>query len=617
MKNKLFLHKLDSGRTRVSFLFSFTFLVSFPHLFAQQNMVNFVMADAKKISSSTFKFSPDHQVVTYHSDKINGKKVRYKAVTGTLPLYDNFRDRKFSTDILAGLFFTYYLRTNKPKKERPIAFCFNGGPGSSSVWLHMGYLGPKLANLDSLGNAIEPYGFSENLFSILDEVDLVFVNTVNTAFSRKINDQVPDSFFFRYQEEIDYLASWIVTFLNRFQRWTSPLFLIGESYGTVRVAQLANQLQDSYFVFSRGVVLISPTNLGLTSNKYIDNAFLLPDLVKQNWLKKVLPDSLQRKSWPALAQEVDTFLFTKLIPSICLGSDLRATEKNDVTRKLALYTAIPERKLFESNFQIPQKSGSFFPSTNNERLKERSLLNSNHTISNAFQLPFMAATAWYHNRLGSHLQSMTLENLLLEVEDFSVRVVVPFLYKRDTLNNMNKRLVAERISEYCGLSPQLFLDENFDIAAWKYVDLLFADSVTFLNIYDSRNKTKSPSSPLNHAFAPAINSYLSRELKYTSELNYIISAYWFGDQDNSGNHLRSAMQKDSSLKLLIQSGYYDGATDYFSALFTKRHIDPSGGLNQQLNFKAYPGGHMMYLVRDVLQAASTDLRNFILKALGQ
>lgn len=180
----------------------------------------------------------DKKVMTEHKAQINGKKIPYRATTGTQPVWD---DEGHPT---ATLFYTYYQRTDiKDDTNRPLIISFNGGPGSASVWMHIAYTGPRLLNVDDEGYPQQPYGIKNNDYSILDTADIVYVNPVNTGYSRvlpNVEGKMPSKdeqqkMFFGVNADIKYLAEWVTTFVTRNERWLSPKYLIGESYGTARV----------------------------------------------------------------------------------------------------------------------------------------------------------------------------------------------------------------------------------------------------------------------------------------------------------------------------------------------------------------------------------------------
>lgn len=158
----------------------------------QPKKAEVLTATTEKVENfaSNIKFNPDEKVITQHSTTIKGQKVPYQATTGTLPVWDE--DGK----TIAGLFYTYYERSDvQDRANRPLVISFNGGPGSASVWMQIAYTGPTLLNIDSEGYPIQPYGVKENPHSILDVADIVFVNPVNTAYSRITNKETPKSAF--------------------------------------------------------------------------------------------------------------------------------------------------------------------------------------------------------------------------------------------------------------------------------------------------------------------------------------------------------------------------------------------------------------------------------------
>ena len=169
----------------------------------------------------------DTLINTTHKTTIKGQAVEYQAQTGTQPVW-NDKGKPIAT-----LFYTYYKRTDlKDQKNRPLIFSFNGGPGSASAWMHMAYTGPNILNIDDEGYPVQPYGYQSNPYSILDVADIVFINPVNTAYSRIIEyegEQEDRSTFFGINEDIKYLAEWLNTFVNRKQRWESPKYFFGRN----------------------------------------------------------------------------------------------------------------------------------------------------------------------------------------------------------------------------------------------------------------------------------------------------------------------------------------------------------------------------------------------------
>ena len=217
-----------------------------------------VLITSTILTAQNRKLPADTTVVTNHSTTIKGKKVLYQATTGTQPVWN--ADGK----VIAALYYTYYKRTDVGSNpSRPLVISFNGGPGSASVWMHVAYTGPKVLNIDSEGFPVQPYGVSSNPNSILDVADIVYVNPVNTGYSRILDPEAKKETFFGVNADIKYLAEWLNTFVTRTNRWRSPKYLIGESYGTTRVSGLALELQNSHWMYLNGVILVSPTGLGI------------------------------------------------------------------------------------------------------------------------------------------------------------------------------------------------------------------------------------------------------------------------------------------------------------------------------------------------------------------
>ena len=222
--------------------------------------------NAVSASEHSRQIDIDNQVVTKHKTKILGERINYTATTGTQPVWDE------EGHPIATLHYTYYKKANvKDLSKRPLLISFNGGPGSASVWMHIAYTGPKTINIDIEGYPVQPYGVQTNPYSVLDVADIVFVNPVNTGYSRVLpnkDGKMPSKAeqkkrFFGVNADIKYLAEWLNTFVNRNNRFLSPKFLIGESYGTTRVSGLAHELQNSQWMYLNGVVLVSPTDIGI------------------------------------------------------------------------------------------------------------------------------------------------------------------------------------------------------------------------------------------------------------------------------------------------------------------------------------------------------------------
>lgn len=294
----------------------------------------------------------ESSVVTQHEVTIKGKKVPYKATAGTQPVWDD--DGK----PVATLFYTFYERTDVSNKERrPLVISFNGGPGSASVWMHIAYTGPKVLKIDDEGYPVQPYGIKDNPHSILDVADIVFVNPVNTGYSRITDPKADRRQFFGVNQDVNYLAEWINTFVTRANRWPSPKYLIGESYGTTRVSGLAYRLQNSHWMYLNGVILVSPTELGIERSGPVDKANRLPYFTAAAWYHKQLPADLQSKDLLDVLEESEAYTQNELLPVLAKGWLATDAEKNEAIRMFARYSGLDEEVIRQHNLDVPE---SFF-----------------------------------------------------------------------------------------------------------------------------------------------------------------------------------------------------------------------------------------------------------------
>lgn len=291
--------------------------------------------------------NPDTAVVTKHEVTVKGKRFPYTATTGTQPVWND------KAKVIATVHYTYYERTDiQDKSTRPLVISFNGGPGSGSVWMHIAYTGPVILNIDDEGYPLQPYGIKENPYSILDVADIVFVDPINTGFSRIVDHETPRNQFFGIQADIRYLAEWINTFVGRNNRWQSPKYLIGESYGTTRVAGLAYELQNNHWMYLNGVILVSPTDLGLTRGPILDKALRWPYYAATAWYHKKLPADLQSKDLYDILPEIEKYTVDEVIPAIAKGGTLSAEEKDKVASTLSRFSGIPKKLILQHNFDI-------------------------------------------------------------------------------------------------------------------------------------------------------------------------------------------------------------------------------------------------------------------------
>jgi carboxypeptidase C (cathepsin A) len=463
----------------------------------------------EKASPANLVFNPESSVTTTHEVTIKGQKIPYKATAGTMPVWDE--DGK----TIAGLFYTYYERTDiKDRASRPLVVSFNGGPGSASVWMHIAYTGPALLNIDDEGYPVQPYGFKENPHSILDVADIVFIDPVNTGYSRMMKD-APKTKFFGVNADIKYLAEWINTFVTRYNRWASPKYLIGESYGTTRVSGLALELQETQWMYFNGVVLVSPTDLGIERGAPVDAALRLPYFAATAWYHKKLPADLQQKDLNAVLPEVEAFTMDELVAATTKGSMLSADKKKAIAAKMARYSGLSEEIILQNNLDVS---------------------------TNLFWKELLRDKGFTVGRLDSRYLGID---------------------KQDA-----------------GLSP----DFNAELTSWL------------------------------HSFTPPINMYMRENLNYKTDFKYNMFGSvrpWDNTNNRTGENLGRAMSSNPYLHVMVQSGYYDGACDYFNAKYNMWQIDPSGRLKDRISFQGYRSGHMMYLRKEDLATSNEHIRQFI------
>lgn len=286
---------------------------------------------------------------TQHEVIINGQKLSYKATAGNFLLKDEKCEPK------ASLFFISYTKEGSANTgQRPITFCFNGGPGSSSVWLHLGILGPKRVELTEQGEALPPYQLIDNEFSILDVTDLVFIDPVSTGFSRAI----PPDESKRYhgvKEDVKSIAEFIRLYLTRFNRWGSPKFLAGESYGTTRAASLAGVLHDTYFMPINGIVLVSSVlnfqSVDFNIGNDLPYLLFLPTYTATAWYHQKLPPDLQQDLYQALGKARE-FVINEYSLALFKGDLLKKEEKEAIILKLARFTGLSPEYIERSNLRI-------------------------------------------------------------------------------------------------------------------------------------------------------------------------------------------------------------------------------------------------------------------------
>jgi carboxypeptidase C (cathepsin A) len=386
--------------------------------------------------------------------------------------------------------------------------------------MHLAYTGPRILNIDDEGYPVQPYGVRHNPYSVLDVTDIVYVNPVNTGYSRPFPEEgkeVDRSKFFGINADITYLAEWLNTFVTRNNRWRSPKYIIGESYGGTRVMGLSLALQNQQWMYLNGVIMVSPADYKVIgADGPVSDALNLPYFTAAAWYQKALPAALQQKDLPEILPESEEFTINTLLPAISKGGFIEPGERESIAERMSYYSGLPKKDILQHNLRIPTQ-----------------------------------------------------------------------YFWKSLLRDSNGYTIGRLDSRYLGLDKQLAgtaPDYAAELTSWL------------------------------HSFTPAINYYLQEELNFRTDIKYNMFGPvhpWDNENDNTRDDLRQAMAQNPYLNVMVQSGYYDGATTYFNAKYTMWQIDPSGRMRDRFEFRGYRSGHMMYLRREDLQKANDDIRAFI------
>jgi carboxypeptidase C (cathepsin A) len=293
-------------------------------------------------------FNKDVIYKTNHEITINGQKIAYTATVGMLIMKDDKCNPK------ASAFYISYSKNEDDKRLRPISFCFNGGPGSSSVWLHMGMLGPKRADIAENGDTLPPYKLLDNEYSLLDTTDLVFIDPVSTGFSHSIPFDNAQQFH-SVEEDIKFFGEFIRLYLTKNNRWESPKFIIGESYGTTRAAGLAEHLHNKENIYINGLVLISSVlnfqSIDFTAGNDMPFLLFLPSYTATAWYHKKLAPELQENLVDSIDKARD-FVINEYSSALFKGDLISDEEKQLVVKKLAYFTGLSQEYIQNTNLRI-------------------------------------------------------------------------------------------------------------------------------------------------------------------------------------------------------------------------------------------------------------------------
>jgi carboxypeptidase C (cathepsin A) len=450
--------------------------------------------------------------VTHHTSRIGGQQISYTATAATYIIKADDGSPK------ATFFFVAYTKDEvTDTSKRPVSFVYNGGPGSASSYTHMG-LGPKRIVLTDDGHGMPaPYSVTENGDSFLDATDLVFVDAVSTGYSRPAPGENAAQFYGVVQDATIF-ADFIYQYLTRNERWASPKFLIGESYGTTRSAQLSLVLQQRHQIYLNGIALLSSVGFGNwgTDDRTI---FFLPTLVVSAWYHHLLPADLQKLSLSEVAQQARQFAHGEYAAALEKGDELPPAEYQKVVRNLARFTALSPQYIEKTNLRIsPQR--------------------------------------WFKELLRD---------------------------KRQTVGRIDAR----------------FLGIDADAAG-------------------ERNEYDPSLASYDGAYVAMFQDYVRRELKWNTDMYYTLTARvqpW--DQGQPGEPaeaLRSAMTRQTYLKLLVLCGYYDVATPFNGIEHTVSHMSLEPSIRKNVSFMYYEAGHMMYIEKKSREKLHKDVAAFILSS---
>jgi carboxypeptidase C (cathepsin A) len=431
---------------------------------------------------------------------------------------------------VASIWTVAYTKDAANTTQRPVGFVFNGGPGSASVWLHMGLLGPQVVKVPSdadKDDGAAPYDLLANNHNLLDITDLVFIDPVGTGYSRVVG-KGKEKEYWGLMEDARSVAEFIRTWVTANNRWFSPKYLIGESFGTTRAAALANVLEDSgQDMALNGLVLISQA---------LDYA----------------------------------------------GS---TSVHHNITSYLTY-------------------------------------------------LPSMAATAWYHKKAGA---GKTLEDFVAECRDFTYSQYAPALYKGNRLDTAEKHSLAERLAYFTGLSVEYILRSDLRVLVPRFQKQLLAEKGLAIGRLDGRfmgdeadDTAEHPhlgdpaSYQISSAYTAALNYYYSNVLKIRMDRPYLTSnddlgklwrwrpvsdgQYWEPSYVNTAEMLGETMRRNTDMKVLVASGYYDLICPFLDAEFT---FARNGIVAERVKFSYFKAGHMMYTHEPDFENLSQEIRSFI------
>jgi carboxypeptidase C (cathepsin A) len=550
--------------------------------------------------------------VTEHTMLVQGRPIHYRATAGYLPI------QRDSGQLLANIFFVAYERLDGgqetvgtgpragpedqgghqgvPPQNRPITFAFNGGPGASAVWLHMGAFGPKQALLANDGTALPTSNrLVDNEYTWLEFTDLVFVDPVGTGFSRPGPGLDADQFY-EVQKDIEITADFVRLFVTQYERWLSPQFLAGESYGTARAVGAARRLQDRDGLYVNGLILLSSAlNLGTISFDPGND----------------LPYALSLPSYTAVAQYH--------------GKLSRRLEGTKVKARPAPgpATAGPwDRQSGSPNaYSRVWKPYLDWPSE-----RRAAVLRAEGSLG--LPIPRLAFGEQPPTRAAFSVRPRAL----LEAEQWALSEYLPALAQGRSLSPADSREIARRLAEYTGLSEDMIVQNHLRIATAGFAQMLLGREEQVLGLLDGRVTVPKVQVPrrswidpslfiVEGPFVATFNSYVRTQLGFRTDRPYI----FLSDKANESWNWGSARQGyfniapvlaeiiglDNRLRVFAAAGYYDLTTPYLSQEYVFNHLGLPPGLEQNITFRHYHAGHQIYTSQDALRRLTDDVRAFV------
>jgi len=471
----------------------------------------------------------ERETSTAHRIVAHGRTMKYHSTAGTLTLRDD------NGKPVASIFYVAYTLDGAARdNRRPITFFYNGGPGSSSIWLHMGSFAPmrvQTAGPETIKPA--PYAFGPNPDTLLDQTDMVFVDAPGTGFSRALGDAKPKDFW-GVDQDVDAFAKAIMRYVSKNGRWNTPKFLFGESYGTTRSAALAYALQDRGMALNGVILLSSILNYGVEQPGY--------------------------------------------------------------------------------------------------------------DIGDIAYLPSFATTAWYHHKLAN--PPADVAEVAAQARAFARGPYTAALARGQTLSPQETDQIANRMSALTGLSADFIKKANLRVSLARFQKELLRDQRLTVGRFDSRYtgidsdaagerpETDASDTAISGAFIATFRDYLTNTLGYRTEMPYQVAAYdlkgfdwdwkhkapnsrWDQQMPDVALDLAAAMRANPYLKVLSLNGYYDMATPFFGTEYDLDHMMLEPQQQQNIEFRYYPSGHMVYLNPDALHMLHRDLADFYNRAVNE